>query len=87
MLTDSTLSAENQAAGLADEIDSLALRLSQLRQSIGRVIFGQQEVVDQTLTAILADGHALLVGLPGLAKTKLVETIGAVVGLDTKRVQ
>ena len=87
MLTDSTLSAENQAARLADEIDSLAVRLSQLRQSIGSVIFGQQEVVDQTLTAILADGHALLVGLPGLAKTRLVETIGAVVGLDTKRVQ
>ena len=87
MLTDSTLSAENQAARLADEIDALALRLSQLRRSIGSVIFGQQEVVDQTLIAILADGHALLVGLPGLAKTRLVETIGAVVGLDTKRVQ
>ena len=87
MLTDSNLSAEDQALRLAGEVDALALRLRELRRVIGEVIFGQREVVDQTLIAILAGGHALLVGLPGLAKTRLVETVGAVIGLDTKRVQ
>ncbi len=87
MLTDSNLSAEDQARKLAGEVDALALRLQELRRVIAEVIFGQQEVIDQTLIAILAGGHALLVGLPGLAKTRLVETVGAVIGLDTKRVQ
>jgi MoxR-like ATPase len=54
---------------------------------IGRVIFGQQEVIDQSLITILAGGHVLLVGLPGLAKTRLVETLGTVLGLDERRVQ
>jgi MoxR-like ATPase len=87
MLTDSNLSAEVDARKLADEIDALAQRLQKLRSVISGVIFGQQEVIDQTLIAILAGGHGLLVGLPGLAKTRLVETVGAVIGLDTKRVQ
>jgi MoxR-like ATPase len=51
------------------------------------VIFGQEEVVDLSLTTILAGGHGLLVGVPGLAKTKLVETLGTVLGLDARRVQ
>jgi MoxR-like ATPase len=51
------------------------------------VIFGQGSVVERTLVALLAGGHALLVGVPGLAKTKLVETLGIVLGLDTRRVQ
>jgi MoxR-like ATPase len=61
--------------------------LSQVRQSIGRVIFGQHETIDQTLITLLAGGHALLIGVPGLAKTRLVETLGVVIGLDDKRVQ
>jgi len=52
-----------------------------------RVIFGQQRVIDQTLITLLAGGHALVLGVPGLAKTKLVETLGTVFGLDDKRVQ
>ncbi len=51
------------------------------------MIFGQEEVVDLALVTILAGGHGLLVGLPGLAKTKLVETLGTVLGLDARRVQ
>ena len=58
-----------------------------MRQSIGRVIFGQHEVIDQTLITLLAGGHVLLIGVPGLAKTRLVETLGVVLGLDDKRVQ
>jgi MoxR-like ATPase len=62
-------------------------RLSKARAAIGRIIFGQDEVVEQVLIAILGGGHALLVGAPGLAKTKLATTLGRVLGLDEKRVQ
>ncbi|MGH6945759.1 MAG: AAA family ATPase [Kiloniellales bacterium] len=83
-----TLSHDDLPSGqLADEIEALGQRLQRVRDSIGRVIFGQQEVVDQTLITLLAGGHALLIGVPGLAKTRLVETLGAVFGLDDKRIQ
>ncbi|HYB55887.1 MAG TPA: MoxR family ATPase [Alphaproteobacteria bacterium] len=58
-----------------------------VRERLGQVIFGQQKVIDQTLITLLAGGHALLVGVPGLAKTRLVETLGIVLGLDVKRIQ
>ena len=58
-----------------------------IRRSVGRVIFGQENVVEQSLIAILSSGHALLVGVPGLAKTKLVETLGIALGLDARRIQ
>jgi MoxR-like ATPase len=51
------------------------------------VIYGQDEVIDQTLITLLSGGHALLVGVPGLGKSRLVETLGTVLGLATKRVQ
>jgi MoxR-like ATPase len=78
---------ELSAEKLASEIDTLGQRLTQVRQSIGRVIFGQQETIEQTLITLLAGGHVLLVGVPGLAKTRLVETLGVAIGLDDKRVQ
>ena len=61
--------------------------VGQAREAIHRVIFGQEKVVDLALVTILSGGHGLLVGLPGLAKTKLVETLGTVLGLDARRVQ
>jgi len=67
--------------------EALSERLAMVRHRIGHVIFGQTEVVDQALTTLLAGGHALLVGLPGLAKTRLVETLGRVLGLEERRVQ
>ncbi|HEV2162868.1 MAG TPA: MoxR family ATPase [Stellaceae bacterium] len=72
---------------LTREIEALGARLAAVRQRIGRVIFGQAEVVDQALITLLAGGHALLIGVPGLAKTRLVETLGTVLALDDKRVQ
>src|SRR3977135_1281650 len=57
------------------------------RTAIGAVIFGQERVVDRALITVLSGGHALLVGVPGLAKTKLVETMGTAVGLDARRIQ
>jgi MoxR-like ATPase len=61
--------------------------IKRARQAIGGIVFGQEEVVEQTLVTLLGGGHALLIGVPGLAKTKLVETLGKVLGLETKRVQ
>ncbi|MDO8605293.1 MAG: MoxR family ATPase [Phaeospirillum sp.] len=69
------------------EIEALEARLAEARASIGRVIFGQDRVIDETLITLLAGGHALLIGLPGLAKTRLVQTLGTVLGLADKRVQ
>jgi MoxR-like ATPase len=61
--------------------------IGRARDAIHAVIFGQEKVVDLSLITILASGHGLLVGVPGLAKTKLVETLGTVLGLDARRVQ
>ncbi|PSJ58128.1 AAA family ATPase [Pseudaminobacter soli (ex Li et al. 2025)] len=61
--------------------------IARVRDGIGRVIYGQESVIERTLVALLAGGHALLVGVPGLAKTKLVETLGIVLGMDSRRVQ
>jgi MoxR-like ATPase len=72
---------------LAAEIDALGQRLAAVRERIGRVIFGQREVIDQALITLLAGGHTLLIGVPGLAKTRLVETLGTVLGLEDKRIQ
>lgn len=72
---------------LMQEMESLGRNLQAARHSIHRVIFGQNEVIDQTLITLLAGGHALLIGVPGLAKTRLVETLGLVFGLEDKRVQ
>jgi len=67
--------------------DRVGAQLREARQGIARIIFGQDEVVDHVLVTLLSGGHGLLVGLPGLAKTRLVETLGTVLGLDAKRVQ
>ncbi|MDN2566628.1 MoxR family ATPase [Aquibium sp. A9E412] len=61
--------------------------IGRVREAVGRVIYGQEAVVERALVAILAGGHALLVGVPGLAKTKLVDTLGTVLGLDSRRIQ
>ena len=72
---------------LTRDVDSTLERIAMARAEIGAVIFGQERVVDLTLAILLAGGHGLLIGVPGLAKTKLVETLGIVVGLDALRVQ
>ncbi len=67
--------------------EALAAQIVQVRAAIGHVMFGQDEVVDQTLITLLSGGHVLLVGVPGLGKSRLVETLGTVLGLATKRIQ
>jgi MoxR-like ATPase len=75
------------ASTILGEVEALGVRIGGVRAAIGRVIFGQDEVVDQTLITLLSGGHVLLVGVPGLGKSRLVETLGIVLGLGTKRVQ
>ncbi len=76
-----------EARKLFDEIEQLGEWLVATRSHVGRVIFGQEEIVQQTLITLLSGGHALLVGVPGLGKTRLVETLGQVLGLEERRVQ
>ncbi|MGI4954921.1 MAG: AAA family ATPase [Janthinobacterium lividum] len=70
-----------------DAVERLGERATAARAEIGRLIFGQEHVVEQVLVTILSGGHTLLVGVPGLGKTLLVETLGTVLGLAPKRVQ
>ncbi|PHQ30339.1 AAA family ATPase [Leeuwenhoekiella nanhaiensis] len=71
----------------AKAIDSLVHRFKDLKKEIGRVIIGQDEVVEQIIISIFSGGHALLIGVPGLAKTLMVNTIAQALGLDFKRIQ
>jgi MoxR-like ATPase len=75
------------AASFVRMAEDSAVHLVRARAEIGKVIFGQERVIENALVTVLAGGHALLVGVPGLAKTKLVETMGRVLGLDARRVQ
>jgi MoxR-like ATPase len=69
------------------QADATSAHVRAAKAAIGNVIFGQEKVVEQALITVLCGGHALLIGLPGLAKTKLIETMGVVLGLDAKRIQ
>lgn len=76
-----------QEKQIIEKAEKAVDELQNVRQNVGNVIFGQESVVDNTLVTVLSGGHALLVGLPGLAKTKLVETLGTVLGLQENRIQ
>ncbi|WP_342541877.1 MoxR family ATPase [Paenisporosarcina sp. FSL H8-0542] len=67
--------------------EEMSQRLNEVKQEIGQYIVGQQEAVDFTLYSVLADGHALLEGLPGLGKTMLIRTISEVLDLSFSRIQ
>jgi len=72
---------------LVAEIEALGATLGQAKSSINRRFIGQEKVVDLVLASMLCGGHALLVGLPGLGKTRLVDTLGTVMGLKANRIQ
>jgi MoxR-like ATPase len=76
-----------ESSGAAAHLERAADTLAKVREAVGKAIFGQDAVIEQTLVTLLAGGHGLLIGVPGLAKTKLVETLGIVLGLDWKRIQ
>jgi MoxR-like ATPase len=69
------------------QAEATGAQVAAAKEAIGQVIFGQERVVEQALITVLCGGHALLIGLPGLAKTKLIETMGVVLGLDARRIQ
>jgi len=83
---DNTLSKTEEKAVIAAAEKAVA-DVTKAKAEAGKVIFGQELVVERSLITILSGGHGLLVGLPGLAKTKLVETLGTVLGIDTARIQ
>lgn len=77
----------SDAADLVVEIEAVEAKLAEAKQSITRRFIGQEQVVDLTLSALLCGGHALLIGLPGLGKTRLVDTLSTVMGLNGNRIQ
>jgi MoxR-like ATPase len=72
---------------LVDRLDEVGAKIQDVRETTATIIFGQDRVIDLALITLLSGGHALLIGVPGLAKTSLVETLGAVLGLENKRIQ
>jgi MoxR-like ATPase len=79
--------ATSLEAAAARAADAALERVAAARAAIGTVVFGQTSVVEEALITVLSGGHGLLVGVPGLAKTKLVETLGVVLGLEERRIQ
>jgi MoxR-like ATPase len=81
----STLTQTDEA--IVGRIEAAGERIQRVQKAASAVIFGQEQVIERTLVTILSGGHALLIGVPGLAKTLLVETLGKILGLDAKRIQ
>ncbi len=81
----STLTQTDDA--IVARVEAAGDRIQRARKAAGAVVFGQERVIDQSLVTLLSGGHALLIGVPGLAKTLLVETLGRILGLDAKRIQ
>ena len=79
--------ATSLEAAVARSAEIALDRVAAARAAVATVIFGQEKVVEEVLVTLLAGGHGLLVGVPGLAKTKLVDTLGTVLGLNARRVQ
>jgi MoxR-like ATPase len=87
MVTSAGDSLEKLEDMIVRAAETTAVHVRAAKEAIGNVIFGQEKVVEQALITVLSGGHGLLVGVPGLAKTKLVETMGTVLGLDARRIQ
>jgi len=83
----SNVSERDAAAALVGEAEQAGETLARVRAEIAKAVFGQERVIELTLAAVLAGGHVLLVGAPGLAKTRLVEAMARALGLDWTRVQ
>src|ERR1700731_220003 len=82
-----TESLEKLEDAVVRQAEAIAAQVAAAKVATGAVIFGQEPVVEQALITVLCGGHALLVGLPGLAKTKRVDTLGVVLGLEARRIQ
>lgn len=78
---------QTASSKMTDELSDILLQLGTAQREIQKVILGQDNVIRLSLSCLLAGGHLIYVGVPGLAKTKLVHTIGSVMGLDMHRIQ
>src|SRR5260370_2626869 len=87
MATSSGDSLEKLEDMIVRAAETTAKHVSAAKEAIGAVIFGADKVIEQALITLLCGGHAVLIGLPGLGKTKLVDTMGTVLGLDARRIQ
>ena len=86
-MSDALSTIKQPQDAVVQDVDALVERMGKVRSHIGTLIFGQQVVLDQALITLLSGGHVLLVGVPGLAKTRLTEILGTVLGLSERRVQ
>ena len=74
-------------ADIVERLEAASAKIARVREAVAAVIFGQERIIDLSLVTLLSGGHAILIGVPGLAKTSLVETLGRVLGIDNKRIQ
>jgi len=86
-MSEMTRPPEVDEKAIIAEAEAAVAKVGEARSAVGTVIYGQEDVVTNALTTILSGGHAVLVGVPGLAKTKLVDTLGTVLGLNSSRIQ
>src|SRR4030081_1365805 len=78
---------ENLEYMIVRQAEATGAQVAAAKAAVGNVLFGQEKVVEQALITVLCGGHALVIGLPSLAKTKLGETMGIVLGLEARRIQ
>ena len=78
---------DQRATEVLAKLETLSDRISVAKEAMSRIIYGQVRVVKETLITLLAGGHVLQTGVPCLGKTKLVDTLGAVMGLQDRRIQ
>lgn len=72
---------------IVPRIEAAAAKMARAKQAVGKIVFGQEHVIERVLVTLMSGGHGLLIGVPGTAKTLMVETFGKVLGLDAKRIQ
>ena len=82
-----TATAASMDAMIVRAAETAVEQVTRAREAIGEIVFGQTQVVENALVTILAGGHGLVVGVPGLAKTRLVDALGTVLGLNARRIQ
>lgn len=79
--------SEKDVSKIKFKFNDLHKNIMSVRSEINNLVFGQEDVIDQILISLLSNGHALLIGLPGLAKTRIVSFLSIILGLESKRVQ
>ena len=82
-----TLSNKEKNENIENSLTVFQKKIANVNSEINQLVFGQEPVIEQILVSLLCGGHALIIGLPGLAKTRIVNFLGIILGLETKRIQ